>query len=190
MENKITKTHKIFLIAYFVLTLIGLALCLNYFFVDGIKTTNIIANISLVIVFSVTIWYMLKGYKIESDYAFRIPMFAYSGCVIVMISTATISIPVATPYITASMCTMIVYPIIIAYNQEKVKLCTILFLVILVAELGHACFIFFLYGPEGVTNGGTLANTMNNIHIFVRTFLILALGLSYAARYLRLKKNK
>lgn len=111
----------------------------------------------------------------------------YAFCVIVMNATTTVSISSATPFITASLGTMIVYPIVLAFNQKRFKLCTILFAVMIIAELGHGFFIFFLYGPDGIINGGSLTETLNNIHIFVRGFMTSAFALCYGAKIVRSK---
>lgn len=187
MKNYLSKGHRIFLICSFLLVLVGLLLCVNYFFVPGVGGANIVANIALALTFLAMVWYMLKGYKDPSDIAFGIPLFMYAFCVIVMNATATISISTATPYITASMGTMIVYPIVIAFNQKRAKLCTILFAIMIVAELGHGFFTFFLYGPDGIIDGGSIIATLNNIHIFVRSFMTSALALCYGAKTVRTK---
>lgn len=190
MNTNLGKKYRILLIASFSLVLIGLLLCINYFFVSAGYIVNTLANISLTLSFLATIWYMLKGYKNPSDAAFGVPLFMYAFCIIVMNATATVSISTATPFITASMGTMIVYPIVIAFNQKRVKLCTILFAVMILAELGHGFFTFFLYGPEGIIKGGSIFDTLNNVHIFVRSFLTSAMALCYGAKIERSKAKK
>lgn len=189
MKNNLSKRFVILLIASFTLILIGLALCVNYFFVDNISPANIVANVALTLTFLAMIWYMLRGYKETSDLALNIPLFMYAGCVIVMNATTTVSISTATPFLTASMGTLIVYPIVIAFNQNRVKLCAILFAIMIIAELGQGFFTFVLYGPDGIIDGGSLTNTLNNVHIFVRGFITSALALCYRAKYLHKKQN-
>lgn len=189
MKTILSKKHLIMLVCSYTLILAGLVLCLNYFFVPGVGTANIVANIALTLAFLATAWYMMMGYKKNSDFAFGIPLFAYAICIIVMNATATVSIATATPFITASMGTLIVYPIVIAFNQNRVKLCAILFAIMIVAELGHGFFTFFLYGPDGVMDGGSITATLNNIHIFVRGFMSSALAVSYSAKVVRSKKD-
>lgn len=187
MNNNITKKHPVLLIASFALVLIGLLLCFNYFFVADIGTANIIANVSLTLAFLAMIWYMLKGYKNPSDIAFGIPLFMYAFCVIVMNATSTVSISATTPFITAFMDILIVQSIVVAFNQKRVKLCTILLANIIVGELCLGFFTYFIFGPDGIIDGGSITATLNNIHIFVRGFMTSALALCYGARYLRSK---
>lgn len=189
MNNNLNKKHLALLIAAFVLILTGLLLCVNYFFVADIGVANIIANAALTVTFLSMIWYMLKGYKIPSDMAFAVPLFMYAFCIIIMNATSTVSISTATPFITASMGTMIVYPIVIAFNQKNVKACAILFAVMIVAELGHGFFTYFLYGPDGIIDGGSITATLHNVHIFVRGFLTSTLAICYSARRLHSKQQ-
>lgn len=189
MKINLSKKHLVLLIASFVLISIGLLLCFNYFFVSDIGAANIIANIALALAFSATIWYMLKGYKNPSDVALGIPLFIYAACVIIMNATSTVSISTPTPFITASMGTIIVYPIVIAFNQKRIKLCTILFAIMIVAELGHGIFTYSLYGLDGIIDGGSITSTLHNIHIFVRSFMASTLAICYAARYIHSKQK-
>lgn len=187
MENRINKGYRVALILSFIWVLVGLALCINYFFVPGIDLAEIIANVSMILAFAAVVWYMLKGYKLSSDVALGIPLFMYAVCVIIMVSTTTVSISGATPFITAAMCSAIVYPIIIAFQQKRAKLCVALFALIIFTELAVAFGLYFTFAPEGILSDGSLTETLNNVHIFVRSFLTSALLLCYGARVLNRK---
>lgn len=187
MENRTNRIYRIALILSFAWVLIGLALCINYFFVPGISLANIIANISLILAFLAVIWYMLMGYKLNSDAALGVPLFLYSACVIIMVATTTVSISETTPFITGAMCTAIVYPIVIAFQQKRTKLCAVMFALIIFTELAVGFGIYFNFAPSGVISSGDTSATMNNIHIFVRSFLTSAMALCYGAKCLRAK---
>lgn len=188
MENNINNRHRIPLIISFCIVLIGLVLCANYFFVPEVGAANIVANVALVLTFLTTIWYIIKGYTLTSNASLGVPLFMYAACVIIMVSTATVSIDVATPFVTASFCTLIVYPMVIAFNQHRFKLCITLFGVMLLSELATSACVYFLYGPDGVIAGGSLTASLNNVHIFVRSFMTSALALCYVARHMRTHK--
>lgn len=185
MNNSANNKQQPFLVLSFVWVMLGLALCVNYFFVPGIKTAELIGNISTILAFFSTIWYMVWGYKNNSDLNFGIPLFMYSACVVVTISSMSVLLPETLPILVASMCVTITYPIIIAFNQSKRKLCMILFLIIIISEVAHSGIIFIMYGPKGVFNNGDIVATLHNIHIFVRTFMTSALALCYRAKSLR-----
>lgn len=187
MNNKDKTTLRIFTVVAFVLIILGLVLCVNYFFVPGIGIANIVANAILTLTFLIALWYLLMGYKIPSDKAFGVPLFMYAICVIAMISASSVSIATATPFIIASTSTIIIYCMVIAFNQKNVKLCTILFALILVSELGDGFFTMFLHSDSGVLAGGSVTATMNNIHIFVRSFMTTVFALCYFARRIRAK---
>lgn len=189
----LTKTHLALLISSFVLIIIGLVLSFNYFFVKTITATEVVANIALVISFLVVGWYMVAGYKKRSDFVFGIPLFMYAACVIVMIATTFDNLDTvnkSAPFILASMGTMIVYPIVIAFNQRRVKLCLILFGIMICAEVLHGIFYFLLYRNAGVIEGGSLTETLRNIHVFVRSFLTSILALCYTAKIAKEKYDR
>lgn len=188
MKRNLSLTHLILLVISFVTIVVGLVLCLNYYFVSDIDTADIVGNSATIMSLVTMLWYMLAGYKIERDGAFMAPLFSYSACALITVATASAAIHEATPFLTASMCTMIVYPVVIAYNQRRFKACTVLFAIMVVAEVCHGFVIFSMFGPEGVIDGGSITNTMNNVQIFVRSFMTSALALCYAARMGRLKK--
>lgn len=189
MDRQLSKTHIFLLVLNFFFIITCFVLCINYFFVTDIGIANIISNCSLIVAFLTTIWYMLIGYKIDADYAFCIPMFAYALSVIIMIAANTVAISKATPFITGSTSTIIAYSMIIAFNQNRPKLCLILFGICLLSELGQGFFTLFMHSAAGIINNGTISATMNNVHLFVRSFLTSTLALCYVARYLRLKKE-